>query len=189
MLAVFPSIDFREAPLLRLLSLSVLILAALSGADSAVAQSIAAPADTAYPGNIALNVDLTDLSHRIFRVHEEIPARSGALTLLYPQWLPGNHSPTGPIEQMVGLTITANGQRIEWRRDPIEVFAFHVDVPPGATRLILDFQFVSPLDRDQGRIVVTPEIIGLQWNTVLLYPAGHYSSQITIEPTIKLPSG
>ena len=175
--------------MLRMLLLSVLILAAALGTDSAIAQSITAPADTAYAGNIVLNVDLTDLSRRIFRVHEEIPVVPGAMTLLYPQWLPGNHSPTGPIEQMVGLTISANGQRIEWRRDPVEVFAFHVDVPAGASKLVLDFQFVSPLDRDEGRIVVTPEIIGLQWNTVLLYPAGHYSSQITLEPTIKLPSG
>lgn len=152
--------------------------------------AIATPQDTPYPGVIRLNVDATDLERRIFRVRETIPvAAPGPLTLLYPEWLPGKHAPRGAIKDLAGLTITANGQRLEWRRDPVDVYAFHIDVPEGATEVQLDFQFLSPTDPDQGRIVVTPEMLNLQWEQVALYPAGHFTRQITIQPTIRLPAG
>ena len=150
---------------------------------------VAAPADVAYPGTLKLHVDATDLDHRVFRVHEEIPAVAGPLTLLYPQWLPGNHSPRGPIDKLAGLSISGNGQPITWKRDPLEVYAFHLDVPPGVTTLVVDFDFLSPQDSSQGRVVMTPDMLNLQWNTVALYPAGHYSRQITFAPSVKLPSG
>lgn len=151
--------------------------------------SVPTPSATPYPGTIALAVDLTDLAHRVFRVHEELPVTPGPMTLLYPQWLPGNHAPTGPLPALAGLAISANGQRLEWRRDRVDLYAFHVEVPAGANRLTLDFQFVSPTERSQGRIVATPEILGLQWNTVLLYPAGHDASAITFAPKVTLPAG
>jgi predicted metalloprotease with PDZ domain len=138
---------------------------------------------------IVLAVDLTDVAHRVFRVHEELPVAPGPLTLLYPQWLPGNHAPTGPLSALGGLTIRGNGQRIEWRRDPVDLFAFHVDVPAGVTRLAVDFQFLSPTERRQGRIVATPEILGLQWNTVLLYPRGRDADAILFAPQVTLPTG
>ena len=97
---------------------------------STIAQAMAPlPADTPYPGVLKLQVDATDLDHRIFRVHEEIPATTGAFTLLYPQWLPGNHAPRGPIDKFAGLVLRANGKTLAWRRDPENVYAFHVDVP------------------------------------------------------------
>ena len=93
--------------------------------------AIAAPQDVPYPGMLRLSVDATDLDRRIFQVHESIPVASpGPLTLLYPQWLPGNHASSGPIDQLAGLLITAAGRHLEWTRDPIDVFAFHLDVPP-----------------------------------------------------------
>ena len=138
---------------------------------------------------LQLSVDLTDLDRRIFRVREEIPVVAGPLSLFYPKWLPGTHAPTGPIEQLAGLKLTANGQSVAWKRDALDMFTFHLVVPEGATRLVLDFQFTSPLDPAQGRIVVTPQILGLQWNTVVLYPAGHAADRIMIEPRITLPDG
>ncbi|HET6545724.1 MAG TPA: hypothetical protein VFG55_03140 [Rhodanobacteraceae bacterium] len=153
------------------------------------AAEIAPPADTAWPGTLSLSVDATDLDQHVFRVHEEIPVVPGPLTLLYPQWLPGNHSPSGPIRRLAGLTLTADGHRIVWRRDPVNVFAFHLEIPAGASRLDADFQFLSPTERDQGRITVTPEIVGVQWNTVVLYPAGHYARRILFAPSVKLPHG
>ena len=148
-----------------------------------------APADTEYPGTLKLAVDATDLDHRVFRVREEIPVAAGPLTLLYPQWLPGNHGPRGPVDKLAGLTITAGGKTLTWSRDTSDVYAFHVDVPQGVTTLDVEFQFLSPQDSAQGRVVMTPDMLNLQWNVVVLYPAGHYASRINVAPSAKLPSG
>jgi predicted metalloprotease with PDZ domain len=152
---------------------------------------IAAPQDVPYPGTIKLYVDATDLDHRIFQVRETVPvAASGPLTLLYPRWLPGNHGPTGPIDKLAGLIVrTDTGQRVEWTRDPVDVYAFHLDVPAGAKSLDLEYQFLSPTEAKEGRIVVAPEMLNVEWNMVVLYPAGHFSRQITFEPSVKLPDG
>jgi len=163
-----------------------------AGAPQAAAMppAIAAPRDLPYPGTIRLSVDATDLDHRIFRAHETIPVSgAGSLTLLYPQWLPGEHGPNGPIDQFAGLVIKAAGQAVEWKRDPIEISAFHVNVPDGARQLDLEFQFVSPVEEKQGRIVVTPDMLNLEWNTVVLYPAGYYASRIMVDADVKLPEG
>ena len=76
-----------------------------------------APVDTPYPGTISLLVDLTDNTRRLANVHETVPVQAGELTLLYPKWIPGNHSPTGPISKIAGLTVSAGGKRLEWRRE------------------------------------------------------------------------
>src|SRR5690348_1469335 len=148
-----------------------------------------APADVDYPGTLKLAVDATDIDHRVFRVREEIPVAAGALTLLYPQWLPGNHAPRGPIDKLAGLAIKGNGRAIEWKRDPVEVYAFHVEVPAGVASLSIDFDFLSPQDPAQGRVVMTPDMLNLQWNTVALYPAGYTAHGITVAADAKLPAG
>ena len=154
------------------------------------ATPIEAPRDVPYPGTIQLTVDASDTDRRIFRVRETIPVqRAGPMTLLYPQWLPGNHAPRGPIAQLGGLVIRANGQVIPWRRDPVEVYAFHLDVPAGVSALDLQFEYLTPTDGDQGRVVVTPEMLNLQWEKALLYPAGYYNTRITVQPTVILPTG
>jgi predicted metalloprotease with PDZ domain len=147
------------------------------------------PKDVPYPGTIALNVDATDLDHRIFNVHETVPVTAGPMTLLFPKWLPGNHGPTGPIDKLGGLIIHAAGQRVEWTRDPVDVYAFHVNVPQGATQLDLDFQFLSPTEQREGRIVVTPDMENVEWNTVALYPAGYFSRDITFAASVRVPDG
>lgn len=146
------------------------------------------PADYA-PGELKISVDATDIAHRIFSVHETIPVVPGPLTLLYPQWIPGTHGPSGPIDKLAGLTITASGQPLPWKRDPLDVFAFHVDVPAGAREIQLAFQFLSPYDRNQGRVVMTPEMLDLQWNTVSLYPAGYYANRIRAAASVIYPAG
>jgi len=152
---------------------------------------IPSPQDVQYPGVIQLHVDATDLDHRVFRVRESIPvAGPGRTTLLYPKWLPGNHSPTGPIDKLAGLVIRGdNGARLEWQRDPVEMFAIHVDVPAGVARLDLQFEYVTPTDTSQWRIVMTPDLLGLQWEKALLYPAGYYARRIPVDATIQLPAG
>jgi predicted metalloprotease with PDZ domain len=152
--------------------------------------AIAAPRDIAYPGTLRLWVDATDLVRKVFRVRESIPVKGpGPITLLYPKWLPGTHGPGGPIGSLAGLVITASGRRVEWTRDTLEMTAFHATVPPGSAALDLEFQFLSPVDSRGGDVVMTPEMLCLEWNTVVLYPAGYYVSQIPIEATVKLPDG
>ena len=151
---------------------------------------IEAPRDVTYPGQIILQVDATDVTRRIVQVRETAPvAGPGPMTFLYPQWLPGNHSPSGPLSQLAGLIITANGKRVEWKRDTVDVYAFHVDVPAGATSLQLSYQFLTPTNDAVGRVMMTPEMLNVEWNTVVLYPAGYFSRDITYRPTLTLPAG
>jgi predicted metalloprotease with PDZ domain len=151
---------------------------------------IPAPADKPYPGTIKLSVDATDTQRAIFRIHETIPvAQSGLVTLLYPKWLPGNHGPSGPIDKFAGLVIRAGTTRLPWKRDTVDVYAFHVFVPSGTSALDVEFQYVSPVATNEGRVVMTPEMLNLQWNAVAVYPAGFYSRQVTVEPSVRLPQG
>jgi predicted metalloprotease with PDZ domain len=172
----------------------LVMLAAICGwatVVDAATPTLPAPRDIDYPGVVRLQVDATDIEHRVFRVRQALPVPGpGWLTLLYPRWLPGNHSTTGPIEMLAGLQVqAADGTRIAWQRDPEHTYAFHLVVPDGVRQLELQFEFVTPIDPDQGRVVMTPDLLGLQWEKALLYPAGHYSSRISYEPSITLPAG
>jgi predicted metalloprotease with PDZ domain len=154
------------------------------------AAAVEAPRDIRYPGVLSLVVDATDLDHGVFDVRERVPVPGpGPFTLLYPQWLPGNHGPTGPLDRLAGLKITANGAPIPWMRDPVDVYAFHVQIPDGVTALDLSFQFLSSVAGSEGRIMMTPDMLSLQWNTVALYPAGYFSRDIDVEPSVRLPAG
>jgi predicted metalloprotease with PDZ domain len=150
---------------------------------------VPAPTNPQYPGTLVLNVDATDLSQQIFRMRLSMPVKPGPLTLLYPQWLPGNHAPSGPITQLAGLKFSANGKPVEWVRDPVSVFAFHVTVPEGATTLDAEYQYLSPLDTAQGRITMTDDILGVQWPSVTLYPAGYAARRIQVQANLRLPAG
>ncbi|NNC73561.1 MAG: M61 family metallopeptidase [Sphingomonadaceae bacterium] len=158
---------------------------------TSIVDTIPAPRDIPYPGTMTLHVDATDTERAIFRVEQTIPvAEAGRLTLLYPEWLPGNHAPRGPIRHLAGLTIAGNdGQTIEWTRDPTDVYAFHVDVPQGVSTLTLRYQLLSATARNQGRIVMTPEMLNLQWEKMSLYPAGYYVRNIMVTPSVTLPAG
>ncbi|HWK36872.1 peptidase M61 [Sphingomonas sp.] len=183
--------------------LAILLLA--GAAPAAVAQvSNSAPVATApildtipeardidYPGGvIKLAVDATDTRQGIYRVKQTLPiAEGGHMVLLMPKWLPGNHRPAGQIEKLAGLKIRVGDKVIPWKRDPIDVYAFHVDVPAGARQLDLEFQFLSATAGNQGRIVVTPNMLNVQWEAVSLYPAGYYTRRIPIQATVKYPDG
>ncbi|WP_298159929.1 peptidase M61 [Brevundimonas sp.] len=153
-------------------------------------QSIPAVVDRAWPGVVRLDVDATDLNRRIYRVRETIPVEAaGSMTLFFPEWLPGNHGPVGPITQLAGLTFTANGQRVEWVRDALSPFAFHIVVPAGATELVAEFQHLSPTTDAQGRITMTAEMLNIQWEKMLLYPAGRFHRNVTVQASVTLPDG
>ena len=186
---------YRRFFSLQRLGLCLLALVVLSAGEFALSQTTAPavraipqPRDTPYLGALAIEVDLTDLDRKIMQVRQVIPVASGPLTLLYPQWLPGTHSPRGRVQRLSGLQITADGKPLVWTRDPADVFAFHLTVPPGVASLNVAFQHLSPVSSAADRVVMTPEIIGLQWNTVMLYPAGHNASAITVKASAKMPT-
>ncbi len=146
--------------------------------------------DVTYPGTIQLHVDTSDVERQLWRIRQTIPvARSGRVTLLYPEWIPGNHAPRGPIYNYAGLVITANGKTLPWTRDPGSVYAFHVDVPPDAKSIDVEAQFLTPIESAQGGAIVTPEMLRLNWYQTALYPAGHYARRIPFDVTLKLPEG
>jgi predicted metalloprotease with PDZ domain len=148
------------------------------------------PEDRPLSAPMKLEVDATDVARAIFRVKQNIPVEAGKpLILLYPQWLPGKHAPRGALAEMTGLKIRANGNLLTWTRDPVEVYAFHVDTPAGAKSVDVEFQFTSPVQGSEGRIVVTPTMMNIQWEQVALYPAGHFTRAIQVQPSITLPQG
>jgi len=170
-------------------SLLVPILLALA-APCAHAENIA-PLDQPYPGQLDLAVDLTRAPSKIFSVKETIPVKPGALSLYYPKWIPGEHVPSGPVANVVGLQITGNGQKIAWRRDLRDMYTLHLQVPEGVSSLNLAFQFLSPgnhvAELAGAGTSATPKLVGLEFNQVAFYPAGYYSRQIQIQPTVTLP--
>jgi predicted metalloprotease with PDZ domain len=148
---------------------------------------VPAPVDKPYAGTVSLSVDLTNANDRVLNVHETIPVQPGEITLLYPEWLPGTHSPSNPVANMAGLVATAGGRRVSWLRDSVNMWAFHIDVPKGATTLELSFQYLAPVDPQQGRI--STKIADVTWNSVLLYPAGYFARGIQVAAELRLPEG
>lgn len=143
-----------------------------------------------FPGILELHVDATNVGQKIFAVHERIPVTAGRMTLLYPQWRLGTHAPAGLLlSQFAGLLLSTDHQRLEWQRDPLDVYAFYVDIPAGATTLDADFEFLSPVEANQGAIVATPDMLAIHWEALLLYPAGYRANAITARPTLTLPPG
>ena len=173
----------------RLLPLALSLLLAGGANAQQAASSIPPPQDTPYPGTITLEVDATNLSQRIFRVKQTIPAQPGELVLLYPMWIPGGHTPRGAIDKIAGIEFSANGNKLDWKRDPLDVAAFHVTVPEGASEVVAEFDFLTPTDRSQGRVVMTPNMLNLQFISAALYPAGHYMSKIMFDPRVTYPAG
>ena len=133
-------------------------------------------------GPVALTVELPNPQQQLFYVHEVMPVRPGPLTLYYPKFTPGDHAPDGPVETMMGLEVTAAGQRLAWARDEVDMFTLHLIVPAGADRIEISFQFPE-------RERVTPNLMGLQWNQVALYQAGYPTKVQMYEPTLVMPAG
>jgi predicted metalloprotease with PDZ domain len=155
-----------------------------------IANTIPDPKDVAFPGTIQLKVDATDTARGIVRVTETIPvAQAGPLVLLYPKWIPGHHSPSGPISKLAGLNFTGNGQTIPWKRDMVDVNAFHIDVPAGVTSVTATFQFLSATANAQGGIMMTPDMLNLKWDNVSLYPAGYFVRNIPFQASVTYPQG
>jgi predicted metalloprotease with PDZ domain len=146
----------------------------------------------AQPGHaqaIQLAVDLSDAARNIFHSELRIPVKPGALTLAYPQWIPGNHRPSGPIANVVGVRMEANGKAIAWQRDPIDMYAFHVDVPEGVSELKVAFDAITN-DGSAGASgpAATTKLLDLNWNTVVLYPRDSSSDEVQVAASILMPA-
>ncbi len=156
------------------------VLAAAVGSSVALAQT--AP--------ITLSVDLTDAPRKILHATEVMPVTAGPLTVVYPKWIPGEHGPTGPIENMAGFFITANGRPVKWERDKVDMFAYHLTVPQGATKLEMKIDFLasSSLSGFSSGGSTSENLALLSWNTLLVYPADTEASQVMFTPSITLPT-
>ncbi|HXB72044.1 MAG TPA: hypothetical protein VNY05_27660 [Candidatus Acidoferrales bacterium] len=140
---------------------------------------------------VRLRVDATDAPRRLFHVQMSMPAKAGAMTLLYPEWIPGEHGPTGPIANLVGLKIQSGGKTIAWKRDSVNMFAFHLDVPAGVTALEVAFDFISPPESSgfTSGSSATSELAVLNWNQLLLYPEGTQPDDFQYQANLRVPNG
>ncbi len=153
----------------------VLLLAATAAAAAiAVAQEAPAPPMT-------LVVDETQAARQIAFVHEEIPVRPGPLTLAYPRWIPGEHGPTGPIQNFAALQIHSGDAVLPWTRDPGDIFTFHVEIPAGTERITVDFDSLLESTISDHQLL-------LAWNTAVLYPLGIDKRELMIQPSVLLPA-
>jgi len=140
---------------------------------------------------ITISLDAREAPRRILHARLTIPVKPGRLTLFYPKWIPGEHGPTGPITDLVGLKLTAAGKAVAWRRDDVDMYAFHLEVPSGAGELnvMLDFLLPASTDGFTSAASADANLAVLSWNTVLLYPEGYGSDDLTYSASLRLPAG
>jgi predicted metalloprotease with PDZ domain len=140
--------------------------------------------------SIQLLVDLSDAPRNIYHSRLTIPAKPGPLTLVYPKWIPGNHRPAGPIANLTGIKVEAAGQTLAWQRDPVDMYAFHVEVPAGVNALQVSLDTITN-DGSAGANgpAATANVLDLNWNQVVLYPQGTSSDEVQFDPAVQLPPG
>lgn len=140
---------------------------------------------------ITLAVDATDAPRKLFHAREVIPVSPGPLTLYYPKWIPGEHGPTGPISNLSGLIFTASGKTLPWRRDPVDMYAFHLDVPQGATMIEASLEFLAPTFTGgfTSSSSTTPHLAVFSWNWTLLYPNVAQAGDLVFDASLRLPPG
>lgn len=134
--------------------------------------------------DIRVSVDATRVPQKLLHVEEVLPVSAGPLTLYYPKWIPGEHGPDGPISSLSGLKFDVDGKTIPWTRDTLDVWTFHVDVPQGATSLHASYDYI-----ENAGYSATDKLLVLEWNEVVLYPAGTTSDKLTYDASLKMPDG
>ena len=141
---------------------------------------------------VRIAVDLRDSPRHVFHAKLKFPVKPGPLTLVYPKWIQGEHAPTGPIVNLTGLKILAGGKEVAWRRDDVDMYAFHLEVPQGAEMLEVSLDYLSPPPESSGsrdRSDATAKIAVLNWYLVTLYPQGIETDDLTYEASLQLPAG
>src|SRR5260370_23724282 len=144
---------------------------------SAVAQSVI---------HERLRVDASDALRNILHSTVTIPVSAGPVTLVYPKWIPGNHRPTGPIQNLMGLHIMANGQELEWQRDLVDMYAFHLQVPAGVREIEASYDTVTYNGKSSA---ASSKVLDLLWNQMVLYPQGAATDDVQVAASVRLPEG
>src|SRR2546423_5453359 len=139
---------------------------------------------SAQATSIRVSVDATQASRNILHSKLTIPVRPGPLTLFYPKWIPGEHTPTGPINDLVGFKLSANGRPIAWRRDDVEMFAFHCEIPQGVSELEVSFD-----DASQPETTASAKLARIKWNRLVVYLQGMNSDAVRVRASLTLPAG
>src|SRR5271154_6667964 len=131
---------------------------------------------------IQITANLSDAPRKLYHAEIDLPVTPGPLTLTTPQWIPGTHMPSGPAEDITGVVFTANGQPVTWRRDDVDLYQFHLTIPPGVTTLHAHLDCIVT-ERISQKLAV------LEWEKLLLYPAKTPVRDIPIQPSVKVPAG
>ena len=134
--------------------------------------------------SIQLSVDASDAAKNILHVKETMSVKSGEFTLYYPKWIPGEHAPTGTLNNMVNFFVTANGKAIAWRRDDVDMFAFHLTIPANVKQIEITFDDVS-----EAETTMSANLARIKWNRLLLYAEGAKSDDVEVSGSLKMPVG
>src|SRR6202041_1653914 len=153
-------------------------------------EALASTGQSAFAQAVRLNVDLTDAPRNIYHAKLRIAAKPGAMTLVFPEWIPGNHRPSGPIAALTGIRMQAAGRLLAWQRDDVDMYAFHVVVPDGAHEIEVSLDALTSTDSaGGGGPAASSNLLDLNWNAVVLYPQGVDSDAVEFVPSVKLPAG
>jgi predicted metalloprotease with PDZ domain len=140
---------------------------------------------------ILLTVDARDILRRIVTSKIIIPAQPGPLTLHYPKWIPGTHSPLGPITKLAGIKLQAQGKLIPWKRNSLDLYAFDCVVPSGADAVEAELLYVVPAHSDPLEVslavVASRQMAIINWNALVLYPDDVDQTKIDYHPKLILP--
>lgn len=145
---------------------------------------------SAQAPTMTLAVDLTDAPRRVLHATETLTVQPGPLTVVYPKWIPGEHMPSGPIENQAGFIITTpKGERVKWERDLVDMFAYHLTVPAGVTTLNIKMDFLAATSGSfTAGGSTSANLALLSWNTLLVYPQHVSPAEIMVTPSITVPA-
>jgi predicted metalloprotease with PDZ domain len=186
-------VQLRRFGLLLLLSLC--FSSANAFAEGAPARAVGAERETDAGRPplllLTLTVDATEAQRKIFHSHLALAVTPGPLTLYYPQWIPGEHAPSGPVVDTAGLIFRAAGKTIPWKRDPIDLYAYHLEIPYGVASLEIAMDYLSPVETQSATFSegtsATEQLAIVNWNQLVLYPKGVSADQIQVRAGLKLP--
>ena len=131
---------------------------------------------------IQITADLSDAPRKLFHAEVDLPVTPGPLTLTTPKWIPGHHMPDGPVQEITGVVFTANGQTLAWRRDDVDLYQFHLTIPPGVSTLHAHLDCIVTAR-------ISQKMAAMEWESLLLYPANTPVRDIPIQPSVKVPAG
>jgi len=173
---VFPRLNYTVGSSFRLALAAFAAFSCLSAFAAAPAQ----PGSSKTP--IQITADLSEAPRKLYHAEIDIPVTEGSVALTTPKWIPGNHRPTGPVDDITGVVFTANGQKLPWRRDDVDLYQFHVTIPKGVTTLHAHLDCIVTAR-------VTQKMAVLEWEKLLLYPANTPVRDIPVQPSLKVPAG